>query len=167
MFRTKEINKVGIYEFTFVINGEYKPIHVDDFIPCYPNSGKPCFSKANNEGEIWVELLEKAWAKLHGSYSIIIGGCSEEVYSRLTQKPSLTLFHADTDKNAFWSHIKDGSKRVYIMSAATNNELSEGQLNGLHDHHMYSVLEAFNEKDKNGNDIKLIKCRNPWGHGEW
>lgn len=32
---------------------------------------------------------------------------------------------------------------------------------------MYSLLGAFDEKDKAGNPLKLLRVRNPWGHGEW
>lgn len=38
---------------------------VDDNIPLH--NGKISFTATNN-AEIWVTLLEKAWAKLHGSY---------------------------------------------------------------------------------------------------
>ena len=44
---------------------------IDDFIPCAKKA--PVFSSANGN-ELWVILLEKAWAKLHGSYERIIGG---------------------------------------------------------------------------------------------
>jgi len=32
---------------------------------------------------------------------------------------------------------------------------------------LYSLLGAFSEKDKAGNPVKLLRVRNPWGHGEW
>ncbi len=46
--------------------GEFKQIVVDDKIPCVANGG-PLFSKANGN-ELWVLLMEKAYAKLYGSY---------------------------------------------------------------------------------------------------
>ena len=54
-------------------------ISVDDRFPCSPLSGKgarggkPLFTNPNG-GEIWVCLLEKAFAKLSGSYANIEGG---------------------------------------------------------------------------------------------
>lgn len=38
---------------------------MDDYIPC--DDKQPAFSQANGN-ELWVILLEKAWAKMHGSY---------------------------------------------------------------------------------------------------
>ena len=39
---------------------------MDDLIPCRENK-KPVFASTKDK-ELWVILLEKAWAKLHGSY---------------------------------------------------------------------------------------------------
>jgi calpain-15 len=44
---------------------------VDDYIPC--KDGRIVFSHAH-DNELWVMLLEKAWAKIHGNYARIIGG---------------------------------------------------------------------------------------------
>ena len=65
-FITKEVNKAGIYLMRFWINGVETPVIVDDHFPC--RNGAPCFSKSNTQ-EIWAMLLEKAWAKLYGSYA--------------------------------------------------------------------------------------------------
>jgi calpain-15 len=50
---------------------------VDDYFPCYPDGHPsapgPCFSRTKGH-ELWVLILEKAWAKLHGSYQNIISG---------------------------------------------------------------------------------------------
>jgi len=45
---------------------------VDDYFPCFPNGG-PMFSKSNGN-ELWVLLLEKAYAKIHGGYKTLTGG---------------------------------------------------------------------------------------------
>ena len=44
---------------------------LDDYIPC--NKQDQPFSLAAVGKEIWVILLEKAWAKLHGNYLLIDG----------------------------------------------------------------------------------------------
>lgn len=63
LFVTKEYNKEGIYRIKLCKNGEWHLITIDDYIPCYFNGG-PMFSRANGE-ELWVMLLEKAYAKMH------------------------------------------------------------------------------------------------------
>lgn len=66
LFITKDYNEAGIYKIRLCKNGEWKVITVDDYIPCYYNAG-PMFSRSNGD-ELWVLLLEKAYAKVHGNY---------------------------------------------------------------------------------------------------
>lgn len=47
--------------------GEWKEIIIDDKFPCFNEERGPCFTKGNGS-ELWVLILEKAWAKLYGSY---------------------------------------------------------------------------------------------------
>ena len=51
---------------TFYVNGILTPVVVDDWIPVNLRC-KPVFANTKDQ-EIWVMLLEKGWAKLHGSY---------------------------------------------------------------------------------------------------
>lgn len=47
---------------------------VDDYIPLNAQ-GKPNFASGGSDGlELWPAILEKAYAKLYGSYSAIVGG---------------------------------------------------------------------------------------------
>ena len=62
IFKTKKSNNQCYYEIIFFINGEYKIVLIDDFILVIKNTNEPYFGKPNNN-EIWVILLEKAWAK--------------------------------------------------------------------------------------------------------
>jgi hypothetical protein len=40
---------------------------MDDWIPC-ESQGKPTFATSHKGNELWVLILGKAHAKLHGSY---------------------------------------------------------------------------------------------------
>jgi calpain-15 len=62
---------------------------IDDYFPC-TDDGYVCFSKANGN-ELWVLILEKAFAKLHGSYERIEGGYAHLVMRDLTGAPSYEL----------------------------------------------------------------------------
>jgi calpain-15 len=54
-------------------------------VPC--NESRPVFSKAQGN-EIWVILLEKAWAKIHGSYERISLGVTSYTLRDITGAPS-------------------------------------------------------------------------------
>ena len=56
----------GIYDLRFCKHGQWTHVRVDDYFPCRPGKGLPVFSQANGP-ELWVLLLEKAYAKVHGS----------------------------------------------------------------------------------------------------
>ncbi len=76
-FITKQPNKAGIYLLSLFVNGSEVPIIIDDFFPV--KYGRPAFA-STKDGEIWAMLLEKAWAKMHGSYMRTEGGmCAHAV----------------------------------------------------------------------------------------
>jgi len=46
---------------------------VDDYFPCL--KGRPIFTKGHG-GELWVLVLEKVWAKIHGTFKRCEAGFS-------------------------------------------------------------------------------------------
>ena len=50
-----------------------RAVVIDDWFPCNKSSESPAFTRANGN-ELWVLLIEKAWAKLFGSYENIEAG---------------------------------------------------------------------------------------------
>jgi len=74
MFVNQEFNQEGIYAIKFYINGQKRIVYVDDLLPVMPGTDTLAFARSMEEGEFWICLMEKAWAKLHGSYSLVVGG---------------------------------------------------------------------------------------------
>ena len=70
------------------INGEPETVVVDDYFPFNPTTKNWAFSRCNNQNEIWVLLLEKAWAKVFGSYQRIEGGTTGEALPALAGAPA-------------------------------------------------------------------------------
>jgi len=94
LFETKEINDAGIYLMFFFINGVKTPVIVDDHLPS--RHGRPAFA-SSQDGEVWVSLLEKAWAKLHGTYARTEGGLPCFANSHLTGVPTETVRHKELE----------------------------------------------------------------------
>jgi hypothetical protein len=61
---------------------------VDDYFPCFVNGG-PIFS-SSQDNELWILILEKAYAKLHGSYLALRGGYAIDGMVDLTGCPSIS-----------------------------------------------------------------------------
>lgn len=86
VFLTDSYNPRGKYRFRFWDELKKKTviITIDDFIPVDAVSLQPIFAKPNLDDEIWVMLLEKAFAKFRGSYHDIEGGNALYAMSVLT-----------------------------------------------------------------------------------
>ena len=144
---SEEVNDYGIYGVRFCKNGEYKDVIVDDKFPCF--NGEPAFSKAHGD-ELWVLILEKAWAKIHGSYERIEAGFAENVLRDLSGAPS-EVVHNDDEQ--LWEKLLKSEKSGYLMAASAGSTKASKELLeklGLIGNHSYGVLDIKELKLKNG-----------------
>ncbi len=84
---SRTYNPNGVYDLHFYKNGFSTIVRVDDLFPCFPGEGNgPMMSRCNGN-ELWVMLAEKAFAKLHGSYTALVAGRTAEALMDLTGAP--------------------------------------------------------------------------------
>ena len=166
------------------LDGAWRVIEVDDRLPCVASGGAPrraelatahrlAFSRAA-KGQLWVQLLEKAYAKAHGSYKAISGGEIAEALLALTGAPSHTIDFTDHDFDMalLWSRLCYFAKQGFPMGCATppNDQLRQV---GLVGNHAYSILDCrtverrWSSDGREGGPVHLIRVRNPHGQGEW
>ena len=79
----------GIFVFRFYKNFKWLYVIIDDRIPTIIDSDnadkrKPAFGHCKEKNEIWVPLIEKAYAKLHGCYEALVSGYIDEGLTELT-----------------------------------------------------------------------------------
>lgn len=75
LFKTQEVSPEGMYVIKMYKNGVPVEIVVDDYIPWFKDRKTPLEAFSRGKGsECWVQLVEKAYAKLHGSYDRVWGG---------------------------------------------------------------------------------------------
>lgn len=68
----------------FFKNFQWLYVIVDERIPCDSETRVPVFGRCKRLNEIWVPLIEKAYAKLHGCYENLISGYIHEGIQELT-----------------------------------------------------------------------------------
>ena len=168
LFFFKEKSEENCYGCYFRINGIWKLVLVDDFIPCYGSIYDKNFAFSHTNGnELWVILLEKAWAKLNGNYARIIGGDPHEIFEVLTNAYCEKFLFKKEGEEKIWLKYKNAQEKGFLMTAGTScdEELPIEEM-GLVPGHAYSVIRVMEVTTKDGKQ-KLINLRNPWGHKEW
>lgn len=76
LFLTKEYKTNGAYRMRINKSGVWNELTIDDYMPC-SLEGPPLFTRSHGN-ELWVMLLEKAYAKLHGSFDNLKEGHPNE-----------------------------------------------------------------------------------------
>ncbi|KAF8210804.1 hypothetical protein K438DRAFT_1664769 [Mycena galopus ATCC 62051] len=188
--------EIGVYGFIFFKDDHWVPVIIDDLlytaIPKYEelNSSEKAlyhndkelynkaarkgsqtlyFAKSGTDGETWVPLIEKAYAKLHGDYASLSGGYACEAIEDLTGGVSSYIQSKDIlDIDKFWTDelMKANKDRLfgcYFQGLdGTRSGDPQAKIFGLIGNHAYSVLRAVEVKGK-----RFVVIRNPWGKSEW
>jgi hypothetical protein len=63
----------GAFAFKFSIAGEWREVVIDDRLPTQQGQ-LLLFLTSGDPNEVWPSLLEKAFAKVHGSFDSLVGG---------------------------------------------------------------------------------------------
>ena len=166
LFYFKEKTKEHIYGIYLYINGIKKLVLIDDCVPCFGVAFKKFAMAQSSQNEIWVSLIEKAWAKINGNYiRIACGGTANEVFDILTEAYSELSEVNSNEKEILWKKIKDGENKGFVMTAGslyTDEPLEVG----LYASHAFTVLGVYEIKGE-----RVMRLRNPYGecqfNGDW
>eukprot|EP00899_Mesostigma_viride_P008719 jgi/Mesvir1/17849/Mv12933-RA.1 len=196
LFADTAPNCAGCYHVRLFLDGDWRSILVDDLFPVTDKPRRPehaadtglAFSRSRRN-QLWAPLLEKAYAKAHGSYRAIVGGEVAEALLDLTGAPVFTveMDHPGFTLDALWAQLVYFKSQKFPMGCATSPDPFLAEM-GLVGNHAYSLLECREVKLKEGRRlggagssaagsghtgqqggsyVRLLRIRNPHGVGEW
>ena len=165
LFFFKEKSLEHCYGVFLCINGQWELVLIDDYVPCTGRYAKKFAFSSANGNELWVVLLEKAWAKINGSYAKVgCGGLPHEVFDVITEAYNEKFDISPKFADQIWEGLMKGQEQGFIMTAGTScdtNSLDIEEM-GLVPGHAYTILGVYEAGGE-----RLIHIRNPWGSGEW
>nr|XP_023027793.1 calpain-A-like isoform X3 [Leptinotarsa decemlineata] len=161
----------GIFHFRFWQYGKWIDVVIDDRLPTY--RGQLIFLHSTEDNEFWSALLEKAYAKLHGSYEALKGGSTCEAMEDFTGGVT-EMYEMEASPPNLFQIIVKAYERSSLMGCSiepdpniTEAQTPEGLIRG----HAYSITRVQYVDIQTPNvtgKIPLLRLRNPWGNeSEW
>lgn len=185
--RQMEMCKYGFRVCRFFKDNQWYFVIVDDSLPVFSKSNKPVFAHCKDRRELWVPLLEKAYAKLHGSYDSLIRGyvdsalrdftglACEELVLRRGHVGFQPKYEQWLTNDKMWNRLHEYANEWGCMMGCSiqpdpneaNAKVEQKVDNtGLFMRHAYALLDVGTIQTDEGK-VRLVRLRNPWGFGEW
>ncbi|XP_050989587.1 calpain-1 catalytic subunit-like [Labeo rohita] len=155
----------GIFHFRFWRFGKWIDVVIDDLLPTIDD--KLIFVGSKTSNEFWPALLEKAYAKVCGSYADLDGGFMSEALMDFTGGVHME-FVLNEAPAYLWDIMNRAAKSQTLMGCAsydgeTREDLSSNGIVGGHAYTVTGVSTVMSE----GNPVHLVRVLNPWGNTEW
>uniref|UniRef100_A0A8D2QRZ8 Calpain 6 n=1 Tax=Zosterops lateralis melanops TaxID=1220523 RepID=A0A8D2QRZ8_ZOSLA len=173
----------GIFRFRFWHFGAWTEVVVDDLLPT--EDGELIYCRSNVRNEFWSALLEKAYAKLAGSYQALDGGSAAEALVDFTGAVAESISLAEGKYGEVISeqmklfedlmkvHKRGGFISCFVSESAGRPNEAETEM-GLIVGHAYSVTAITKLRlgerllfSFKAEKLFMIRLRNPWGKKEW
>ncbi|XP_046375985.1 calpain-B-like isoform X5 [Haliotis rufescens] len=169
----------GLFKFNIWHQGDWVEVIVDDRLPTYHN--QLVFMHSVERNEFWSALLEKAYAKLCGSYESLKGGSTSEAMEDFTGGVTEMFDLPKAPPNLLRIMLKAFDRSALMgCSIDPDGQALEAELtNGLVVGHAYSVTAVKLmdivlprridvQTSRVSGQIPMVRIRNPWGNeAEW
>jgi hypothetical protein len=134
--RPDDFKIYGVISCRFYVEGEWVEVITDTRLPCVRNEltlqQTPAYSKSPNSSEMWVALLEKAYAKAVGSYEAIQKIKLHETLLHLTGGSIQQYFTADGEGvTPLWATVLNIFQEEDVLVMARPNQDNEEENMGM------------------------------------
>ena len=150
-------NPAGHYVVKLFINGMWRAVHIDDYLPVNTNNDFLC--AYSSRGKMWVSLIEKAYLKLHGGYEFMGSNSSRDLYVLTGWLPEKYKLQKQENRDLLWQKILKGYQNNDCLITIGTGSIEDEDSIGLVGCHAYGVLEIVEF-----NGLRMMLVKNPWGH---
>ncbi|XP_006807534.1 calpain-1 catalytic subunit-like isoform X2 [Neolamprologus brichardi] len=156
----------GLFHFRFWRFGRWVDVIIDDKLPTI--DGRLIFVHSRDPNEFWPALLEKAYAKVCGSYTDMNAGTPAEALVDFTGGVHIYIDLSKPPPDLWEMMCRAGQSKSLMGCGTPPGETTENNVlpNGLVQSHAYAVT-GVKQMISRGQMVNLVRLWNPWGHGEW
>jgi len=167
----------GVFRFRLWWCGEWTEVLVDDRLPTV--HGRLAFLQSQRSDHFWPGLLEKAYAKLHGSYEALkygslldgladlTGGITESIALRQDGPACARLLHKLLDMTSIVTATVQPLQPAQTTPQTTPTKSPDKLSNGIQVGINYRILGSERVEKYSGESIQLVKLQNPLGGDEY
>uniref|UniRef100_G1P2U1 Calpain-10 n=2 Tax=Myotis lucifugus TaxID=59463 RepID=G1P2U1_MYOLU len=154
--------------------GRWVEVTIDDRLPCL--AGRLCFSRCQREDVFWLPLLEKVYAKVHGSYEHLwagqvadalvdlTGGLAERWnLKNLASSRSQQDGSGGSEPKTCWQ-LLSLKERCLISCSVFSPKAGARELGEFH---AFIISDLRELRGQAGQSILLLRIQNPWGRRCW
>ena len=180
LFLNNKKDSTCLYGVNLCHNGYFQQVVIDDFFPYNQKLDSKIFL-SEEKGLLWPQILEKAYAKLYGSYNLITYKSMENIMKDFTCAPVITIdYFGDNLGNELLEAYKNG---WILLGGTGDTEASRDLIKelGLDPKTDHEILLVYKLTDENINQISnnslnistnddyniVLKIRNLNGKVEW
>ncbi|XP_064485549.1 calpain-B-like [Ornithodoros turicata] len=158
-----ETDYAGIFHFRIWKDNRWLDVVVDDFLPT-SEEGALIYMRSAVGNIFWSALLEKAYAKIHGSYKALNDGTGAEAMLDLTGGLTLRMNLAKQQDGIF-DLMLEAQQHSSLMTAQISAGRNPGP--GLVAGHAYSITSVRQVYlNKRNMVLPMVRLRNPYGPGD-
>ncbi|KAM8915943.1 calpain-1 catalytic subunit-like isoform 1-T2 [Spinachia spinachia] len=164
--QTFDAKYCGLFHFRFWRFGKWVDVVIDDKLPTI--NGRLLFAHPKDPKEFWPALMEKAYAKVCGSYTDMVAGTLAEAMMDFTGGVHMCVQLSDPPPDLWELMCRAGQSSSLIGCGTPQGETPDNNIlpNGLVQGHAYTVT-GMKQVTSRGKPVKLLRLLNPWGKGEW
>ncbi|XP_069028560.1 calpain-1 catalytic subunit-like [Embiotoca jacksoni] len=156
----------GLFHFRFWRFGKWMDVVIDDKLPTL--NGRLICVHAKDQNEFWAALLEKAYAKVCGSYTDMKAGTPSEAMMDFTGGVHMCVNLSKPPPDLWELMCRAGQSNTLMGCSTPPGEKRDNSVlpNGLVEGHAYT-LTGVKQMMSRGQLVHLVRVLNPWGKGEW